>query len=609
MSENKEIEIGKNVSSGAEKVEKVAKNKKSKTTPSQKTVKKREKAETERAKARVEKAIHDKEEKAKKKAERKEQARKRAAERKALAEKRLAQQKALIERRAAKRKEMAEKRMEKRKALSKELTALREEQIRRRAHKKATKRQEKARALKAKKARTENNEQKQNARRSNQKGYGGWLAAVITLGVVTLALSSIVTVGAIDMTKKNGMMTSMHRANTYELVSIIENVDEDLDRARVSNSPVQQQRILTDLLVQARLAELDLEKTPVSAEKDVNFTTFINRVGAESERMLSKLRSGGYLDEKDQQSLEQMYQTTREVRIELDKFISQMCDKDITQFIKKGQGKYNDIVEGVEKLTMPENNVNVTDEKMEMNGAGMRSMDKNDDVDSGFTAKIQPSKAEELCQVYFADYPVKEYRCVGENTMKNGITYSIQGFDKDGTMLFAEIDATSGALCRFSYYKDCKEDNFDLQNAQMLAENFLEKMGYTQVETVRLFENGTDCDFTFVHTKDGVIYYPDMIKVKVCRTRGIVTGLDATSFLKNHRERKAPMVSISKETAQKKLHKNLQTEAVRLSVVKTMKGEKAAYEFVCSFEEERYLVYIDATTGEEISIVNVKNIG
>lgn len=565
----KKTEVGVNVSSGAEKVESVVKESKRTKKPNttvkkEKTVKterikKREQAESEAAKARVEKELKKKEEKTK-----------RAAEKKARVEK---------------------KRAEK------------EKRIRERAHAKANRKQAQ---MRERARRKEEREEKRH--RSSQKGYGGWIAAVVTLGVLTLALGTTVTVGAIDMMNtKNGVMAG-HRATTYELVGIIEHVDNDLDRARISASPVQQQRILTDLLVQARLAETDLEKLPVSADKDANLTAFINRMAGECERMLTKLRLGEPLNKKDEKALQDMYETNKQIRETLDDYAMKMCDKDIMQYVKDGAGSFAEVMDGLENITLPENRIEMP--KMgQSNGAGTRSNDKSNGEEGGFQAKIEPSKAEELCLVYFADYPVKEYRCIGESMRREKPAYNVQGFDDEGDTLFATIDANSGELLTFNYYKECNEDNFDFKNSQRIAEEFLEKLGYENLEAVRVSENGTDGDFTFVYTQDGVVYYPDTVRVKVCRTRGMVSGMDATKFLQNHRARKTPTAKLSVEQAAAKLHSGLTVENARAAVVQTTRGERLAYEFYCSFGEEKYMVYTDAQTGEEISIVNIKNLG
>ena len=136
----------------------------------------------------------------------------------------------------------------------------------------------------------------------------------------------------------------------------------------------------------------------------------------------------------------------------------------------------------------------------------------------------------------------------------------------------------------------------------------MEGLGYEDMEIVRCRQNGSTSDFTFVYEDDDVAYYPDEIRVKVCRTRGVVSGMDASKYLKNHRDRGEVNTKITLAQAQDKLYNELSVEASRLTVVQTARGEKAAYEMLCSYGEERYLIYLDAMTGEEISILNVNTI-
>lgn len=599
MKEQKTTEIATNVSSGAEKVEIVEKQVKTenpsvsvetkagkktvstrtKKQPASKATQKEEKA----AKARVDAAL--KKEKAK--AERKERFEKLRAEMQARAEKRAAEKKAKAEKRAAEKKAMIEKRK-----------AEKEAKIRERAHAKANRSQEKSKAKRQKTQKRKND----NARES-KKGYGGWLAAVISLGAVTLALTTALTVGAIDMNAKNESMMTGYKATTYELMGIMENVENDLDRARVSASPVQQSRILTDLLVQARLAELDLEKMPVSAEQETNLTSLINRVARESERMLAKLRRGERLDSRDQEILENLYAKNRSAREQVGNLSETMTDNMFTDFMKKGEGMLKDVIEKVENATLDENNIS------ENSGAGMRRNADAPPMGEENAQKIEPSKAEELCLNYFSAYNISQFQCIGETVARDYTAYNVQGYDANGTMLFAEIDCNDGKLLRFDYYEDCNSETFDLENSQRIAEEFLSGLGYEDMTAVRLRENGTDADFTFVYSSDGVAYYPDSVHVKICRTRGVVTGFDATKYIRNHRDRKDVQASVTLFEAQEKLHAGLEVTSARLVVVEAGKEERPAYEFVCNYGEEQYVIYTDAQSGEELAIVNLKNLG
>lgn len=555
----KTTEISTNVSSGAEKVETIEKETKKKVTPVAK--------ENERAKERVDRALKKKENKEK-----------RLAERKARIEKRLAEKKARAEKHSAERKKIAEERAKKK-----------EQKLREHARKKANKNRANAR----KKEGRENN-------KSKRQGYGGWIAAVVTLGVVSLALAGVVTVGAVDMQAKNSMLSDGYRSTMYELTGTMEHVDADLDRVRVSASPEQQGRILTDLLVQSRLAEQDLEKLPMSAEETQGVSGFINRIASECERMLSKLRRGESLDKKDGESLEKLYVANHGIRAKLDEMMNTMTDKDLGEYMKKGAGMIKDAFDKLEETTLQENRSFMEGMKKEP-APPVRQQDEDE-------LKIEPVRAEELCKQYFADYNVQDFQCVGETVTKGFSAYNVQGYDDKGTMLYAEIDRKTGALVVFDYYEECMEERFDMGNAEALAEAFLEKLGYDDMDAVRVRTNGSTAVITYAYEDDDVVYYPDEIVVKVCRTRGVVTGLDATKYLQNHRDRDEMNPKISLQTAKDKLHEALTVEASRLAVVKANRGERLAYEFYCSYGDENYFVFLDAMTGDEISIVNARAI-
>ncbi len=549
--------------------------------------------ESKAAKARVEKALERKKAQEERKTARKARMEEMAEKRK----KWLAERKAEVEKEAAAQKAKAEKRAAERKALAEKRKAEKEEKLRNRAHAKANRNNN---HYQKKKARAKNkSERKTRTRNENRnKGYGGWIAAVVSLGVVSLALATTVTVGAIEMNKGEKAMMGANRATMYELTGIMDNVDNDLDRVRISNSPAQQSRILTDLLVQTRLAELDLEKLPIAAEMDANVTSFINRTAGFCEGMLAKLRKGEKLSAQDMEILENLYQMNHSVRMQLDEMTMNMTDKDMCMFMKKGQGNMQEALEKIEKTTLDEN-ANLGQE-MEQKPASMEMSDKH----------IEAAKAEELCRQYFKNYRIGDFQCIGETITGGYQAYNVQGYDEKGNQLFAEVSQADGTLLRFDYYEECAGDHFDVRNAERIAEEFLEMLGYDDMEAVRLRANGSTTDFTFAYEDEDVIFHPDEIRVKVCRTRGIVSGFDCTKYLKNHKERDGDdvKVNLSLGDAYRKLREGLSVEASRLTVIQTPKGEVAAYEFLCGYGEESYFVFIDGLTGEEISIVNTKSV-
>lgn len=118
-------------------------------------------------------------------------------------------------------------------------------------------------------------------------------------------------------------------------------------------------------------------------------------------------------------------------------------------------------------------------------------------------------------------------------------------------------------------------------------------------------ENGTTCNLNFAPVQGGAILYPDLIKVKVCEERGIVTGVEALSYVLNHGERQLSKPSVSKEQAQASINGNIEVSGTRTAVIPFDGEEVLCYEFVGTLDGNDYYVYVDAATGEEIEVLTV----
>jgi spore germination protein len=219
--------------------------------------------------------------------------------------------------------------------------------------------------------------------------------------------------------------------------------------------------------------------------------------------------------------------------------------------------------------------------------------------------EISSSRAEELCREYFKDYAVSSADYAGETISRNIQTYNFFLRDDQGRQIFAQIAKKGGALVEFDFYENCTEKNFDLARAKTIAEEYLEGLGYENMTAVWVNESGTLATFNFAYEEDGTVYYPDLVKVKVCESKGKVVGLDAVAFLKNHRSRVETNAKITLADAQSKLNKNVQVESSRLTVIPVENEEIAAYEFLCAYGDESYFIYINAVTGEEERILRV----
>ena len=441
--------------------------------------------------------------------------------------------------------------------------------------------------------------EKRAANKEKQKtaGFGGWLAAVISLGVTTLALGTMLTFGWLNMNGMQAQMADVHTQSLYELNSIVDNLDTNLSKARVSNSSNDQVRILSDIAVESEMAEVILERLPVDTQLTQNMTSFVNKMGDSAQSMLYAVANGKKLTESQKASLEYMYDTNLEMKRVLNELTATASPKDMLKAMKGKDCCINATFGDLENNT-------IETPKEIHDGPFSDSIKKVSAKNLEALEEINATRAEELAAKYFEGYDLKNVRCTGEAVAQQLECYNLSLETKDGEMM-AQISKKGGKVVMFDSYKDCSSKNFSVERCIDIAQDFLDDLGFDDMKPVWTSENGTTCNLNFAYEDDGVIYYPDMIKVKVCEERGIVTGMEGISYVLNHVERSAGKAKISESQAKSAVSSLVEIKASRLTVIPFEDSEVLAYEFYCNYGDQTYYVYVDAKTGEEIQIFTV----
>ena len=107
--------------------------------------------------------------------------------------------------------------------------------------------------------------------------------------------------------------------------------------------------------------------------------------------------------------------------------------------------------------------------------------------------------------------------------------------------------------------------------------------------------------------KNQVIHYSDLIKVKIDLSLGLVVGWEGTNYATNHKERTFNS-AIGILDAQEKVNKILTIKERNLTIIPDKYvGEINAYEFICTWKNYTYYIYIDSVTGKEVNILRVIN--
>ncbi|MBR5302900.1 MAG: germination protein YpeB [Clostridia bacterium] len=149
------------------------------------------------------------------------------------------------------------------------------------------------------------------------------------------------------------------------------------------------------------------------------------------------------------------------------------------------------------------------------------------------------------------------------------------------------------------------ESRISRQQCLAAAADYLARMGYGDMERCFVQEYNGMIVANFAAVQDGVLLYPDQVKLQVSMASGKVVGAECSQYLSNHHLRENLTPGYSAKQAQLALSPRLLVEAQRLCVIPVDSGEKLSWEFKGRFSGDMYYVYVDANTGEALEILHI----
>ena len=110
---------------------------------------------------------------------------------------------------------------------------------------------------------------------------------------------------------------------------------------------------------------------------------------------------------------------------------------------------------------------------------------------------------------------------------------------------------------------------------------------------------------TYCAEQNGVMCYPDMVKLAVAMDTGEMLRFDAEAYLTSHAERNLPEPAVSEEDARAMAGEGLTVQSEKLAVIPTSGAEEIyCRELICETEDGRhYLLYVNAMTGAQEKIL------
>ena len=432
-----------------------------------------------------------------------------------------------------------------------------------------------------------------------------WIAVAL-LGIV--AAASLFW-GFSQMRQKNQFMTRLE--NTYqrafhELSFNMGAIDAELAKATVASTPEQAMIRLSAVWRQAYAAQEKIGQIPLGVVELQNTERFLARLG---DAVLSIASTGVMPNEQERNMLEQLRAQARELSNSLVSLQASVLGNNLRWTTLEIQtlndtaprdsqvmGQFRLVEDQVQQF--PEvsfgEHINVarpapiavTAERISVEAALERAREFVADIGT----ELQLQSQEEVPD---AEVPHYTFTFVHPADTNRHIT--------------VEVVQNGGRVFQMFNERVPGQPVLPLADAQQRAEQFLTARGIDSLVLLGVEEWGDSSIFTFCHTEDGILFYPDLLRVRVSQDNGEVLSYEGNGYTMYHRERGSYSEELGSADAAERLNDLLTVvgQPQRVVLFDRSGVEVLCWEFTVQRGNEKFLVYINAQNGREENIVRL----
>lgn len=398
----------------------------------------------------------------------------------------------------------------------------------------------------------------------------------------------------------------------FDLMKNMEDLNTLLGKSLASGSSGQRIMFLTSVWHEAENARSNLGNMPVGMVNMMRSQQYLAQLGDYCYILAEKQARGLELEAEEWQQLAQLHEQTREIYAGLREIMSGMGEKGFQwrsfaslQRNKKLTPQAQSIADGFGKL-----DERLRDQAPTLTYDGPFSDHVEEQEPKGLTGeRISEAEAREIALDFLglageAGYKIGEVGKTRGRIPAYSITIEREGEDRGKFAI--DVSQQGGHVVWMLNSRLPRESNISLTEALARAEAFLAERGLAKMVPTGTIREGNRLSVSFAAQEDGIIIYPDLVKVTVALDDGEIIAYDALGFLMAHHQRDLPEPKLTPEEAEKKVARQMEVQRTRLAVIPMSNlEEKLCYEVRGKVNGDSYLVYINAVTGDEEKILQL----
>lgn len=395
----------------------------------------------------------------------------------------------------------------------------------------------------------------------------------------------------------------------YEMVGHVQNVEVLLIKSMVSSTPQMAAETLQEAWRQANLAQTNLGQLPITQDVLANTSKFLSQVGDFALTLDRQNINGKGINEKQFKTLESLHSYSVSLEDGLNNLQNsisggrirwnELANKGTPLFQKQSQKLTGQLFTDVDK-TFTDIPTLIYDGPFSEHMASQKP--------KGLTGnELSMEQAQEKLKKFIGEDRVAAIEHTGEIQTDTLPAYNFKITFKDRPKdEFATADVTKkgGHVIWMLYSREIGQETLNVDQAKQAGLKFLESRGFKNMKDTYSIKEDSMATINYAYSQDGVIIYPDLIKVKIALDNGEVVGFESKGFIMNHTQREIPAAGLTEEQAIARIMVGSEIKASGLAIIPTTFGtEVFCYEMKGKLNDRHFIVYLNAITGKEEQVL------
>lgn len=414
---------------------------------------------------------------------------------------------------------------------------------------------------------------------------------------VSLLMVSVFFASSVTETKQyKTELSNLYLKSMYNFVDDVADIEVGLSKLMATNTSSTQRDILSDIYVATNNASNNISNLPIESIKTNNVSSLINTLGGFIYSLLNRSYDNENISDSDYKQLEQMYIRTKALLY------------DVNEYIGTTKNKY-DILKNIDFK-------NVENSKFD---GGMYTNESSSSkipsliYDGPFSDSVINKEIKGLGSTNYTEtqayeiveklYPDTKIKYIGDS---EGVFATYNYKVVSDNILYVNVTKLGGMVLSIVSYGSDGDSVYSVKDGITIAENFAKTMGINNMYGVWTQNINNVLYVNLAPIVDRVVYYPDLIKVKVDLTTGLVIGWEAKNYAYNHTERSEYKTTTSILDGDKYLNDRLEVVERNYAVIPNKYvGETNVYEYICKWSDYTYYIYLDVETFKEVNVMRV----